>query len=410
MNAEAESAPKRQAPLPAAERIAALDVLRGVALFGIFIMNMPGFGRSMFAAPVTELAPLDAWVAWLRDLLFAGKFNLLFGLLFGIGFHLQLDRLEGARPGGGATIVYARRLAVLLAIGLVHAALLWSGDVLLVYAAIGFLLLTLRRAPDPVVLVLIGLCLLWPALSDGFRSLTLSISTQATAAFEYEDFEASNNAAFGQGSFLEAVRETMRVFAWFWGSPLGLLSLADFAVQMATGILLGFMVGRRRWVERLPELRQPLQRLQLASLAVALGCGGLWPVVGPIGGADEAARFAPALLRTLGRAALMTFYAASILRLLDRPSAARFLRPFALAGRMPLSNYLLQTVLATFVFYGWGLGFWGRASPWKEVALAAGLFFLVQLPLSAWWLAHFRYGPVEYVWRRLTYGRLGDRA
>jgi uncharacterized protein len=103
----------------------------------------------------------------------------------------------------------------------------------------------------------------------------------------------------------------------------------------------------------------------------------------------------------------MTFYATSILRLLDRPSAARLLRPFALAGRMPLSNYLLQTVLATFVFYGWGLGFWGRASPWKEVALAAGLFFLVQLPLSAWWLARFRYGPVEYVWRRLTYGRLG---
>jgi uncharacterized protein len=296
VNAEAESAPKRQAPLPAAERIAALDVLRGVALFGIFIMNMPGFGRSMFAAPVTELAPLDAWVAWLRDLLFAGKFNLLFGLLFGIGFHLQLDRLEGARPDGGATIVYARRLAVLLAIGLVHAALLWSGDVLLVYAAIGFLLLALRRAPDPVVLVLIGLCLLWPALSDAFRSLTLSISTQATAAFEYEDLEASNNAAFGQGSFLEAVRETMRVFAWFWASPLGLLSLADFAVQMATGILLGFMVGRRRWVEKLAELRQPLQRLQLASLAVALGCGGLWPVVGPLGGADEVPRFAPALL------------------------------------------------------------------------------------------------------------------
>ena len=328
MNAEAESAPKRQAPLPAAERIAALDVLRGVALFGIFIMNMPGFGRSMFAAPVTELAPLDAWVHWLRDLLFAGKFNLMFGLLFGIGFQLQLDRLEGARPGGGATLVYARRLAVLLAIGLVHAALLWSGDVLLVYAAIGFLLLALRRAPDPVVLVLIGLCLVWPALSDAFRSLTLSISTQATAAFEYEDFEASNNAAFGQGSFLEAVRETTRVFAWFWGSPLGLLSLADFAVQMATGILLGFMVGRRRWVERLPELRQPLQRLQLASLAVALGCGS--PVAGwsaRSAARTKVARFAPALLRTIGRAALMAFYAASILRLLDRPSAARLLPP-----------------------------------------------------------------------------------
>jgi uncharacterized protein len=405
VNSEAESAPNPQAPVQPAERIAALDVLRGIALFGIFIMNMPGFSRSMFAPPAAELAPLDAWVAWLRELLFAGKFNLLFGLLFGIGFHLQLERLERAQRGG-ATRVYARRLAVLLAIGLAHAALLWSGDVLLVYAAIGFALLALRRVPDRVVLVLVGLCLAWPAFSDTVRSLTLSFSTQATAAFEYEEFEASNDAAFGRGSFPDAVRETTRVFAWFWGSPLGLLSLVDFAVQMATGILAGFVVGRRRWVERLGELREPLARLQLASLAVALACAVPWPALAPPGAAEEAAKVEPALLRTLGRAALMSFYAASVLRLLQLPAAARLLRPFALAGRMPLSNYLLQTLLASFVFYGWGLGFWGRASPWKETALAAGLFFLVQLPLSAWWLGRFRYGPVEYVWRRLTYGRL----
>jgi uncharacterized protein len=176
---------------------------------------------------------------------------------------------------------------------------------------------------------------------------------------------------------------------------------------MATGILLGFMVGRRRWVERLAELREPLQRLQLASFAVALGCGALWPVFVPNGVPEEVVRFTPMLLRTLGRAALMVFFATTVLRLLELPGAARILRPFAFAGRMPLSNYLLQTLLGTFVFYGWGLGFWGRASPWKEVALATGLFFLVQLPLSAWWLSRFRYGPVEYVWRRLTYGRLG---
>ena len=80
--------------------------------------------------------------------------------------------------------------------------------------------------------------------------------------------------------------------------------------------------------------------------------------------------------------------------------------PFAFAGRMPLSNYLGQTVLTSFVFYGWGLGWWGRTTPLVEVALPLGLFFLLQLPLSAFWLSRFRYGPVEYVWRRLTYGKL----
>ena len=96
----------------------------------------------------------------------------------------------------------------------------------------------------------------------------------------------------------------------------------------------------------------------------------------------------------------------SALRLLELPRAARLLRPFAFAGRMPLSNYLLQTLMGSFIFYGWGLGYWGRATPLVEVLLPMALFLALQLPLSAWWLSRFRYGPVEYVWRRLTYGRL----
>jgi len=406
VNAEAESAPKLDAPLPAAERIAALDVLRGVALFGIFIMNMPGFSHSPFTPPPPDLGPLDAWVTWLRELLFAGKFNLMFGLLFGIGFHLQLGRLEAARPGGGATLVYARRLAVLLAIGLVHAVLLWSGDVLVVYVVLGFGLLAIRRWPDSAVTALICLCLVFPAAADALRPMLLSFTTETVAAFEYEDFEVSNAAAFGHGSFFDAMRETARVFAWGYTSPLGLFSYAVFYVQMATGILLGFLVGRRHWVERLPALREPIRRAQLAAFGLALVAGALALAFAFVGAEPDGAGFFVSLARTVGRAALMAFYALTLLRLLERPTAARWLRPFALAGRMPLSNYLLQTLLGSFVFYGWGLGLWGRASPWVEVVLAVGLFFAVQLPLSAWWLARFRYGPVEYVWRRLTYGRL----
>jgi len=406
VNSGAESTPKVEAPLPVAERIAALDVLRGVAVFGIFIMNMPGFSHSLFTPPAPNLGPLDAWVMWLRDLLFAGKFNLMFGLLFGIGFHLQLGRLEAARPGGGATFVYARRLAVLLAIGLVHAALLWSGDVLVVYAVLGFGLLAIRRWPDSAVIALIFVCLVFPAAADALRPVLLSFSTETVAAFEYEDFEVTNAAAFGRGSFLDAVRETARVFAWGYSSPLGLFSYAAFYVQMATGILLGFLVGRRHWVERLPALREPIRTAQLAALGLALVAGALSLAFAFVGTEPGGAGFFASLARTVGRAAMMAFYALTLLRLLERPVAARWLRPFALAGRMPLTNYLLQTLLATFVFYGWGLGFWGRASPWIEVALAVGLFFLVQLPLSAWWLTRFRYGPVEFLWRRLTYGRI----
>ncbi|MCE9659228.1 MAG: DUF418 domain-containing protein [Burkholderiales bacterium] len=408
MNAEAEPAPTSEAPLPAVERIAALDVLRGVALFGIFIMNMPGFTHSVFTPPPPDASGLDKLVDALRELLFAGKFNLMFGLLFGIGFNLQLGRLEKASPGGHATQVYARRLAVLLAIGLVHAALLWSGDVLVVYAVLGFALLAMRRLPDAAVLVLIGLCLLYPALSDALRPLLLSFSTEAVGAFQYEEFEASNALAFGKGSFLDAVRETARIFVWGYTSPLGLFSYAAFYVQMATGILLGFLVGRHHWVERMPALREPMRRAGLGALGVALLAGACWLAAGGAGTEPGASNVPATLARTVGRAALMAFYALVVLQLLELPWAARLLRPFAFAGRMPLSNYLLQTLMGSFIFYAWGLGFWGRATPLVEVLLPIALFLAVQLPLSAWWLSRFRYGPVEYVWRRLTYGRLGD--
>ena len=402
------SAPAAPLPLPAAERIEALDVLRGFALFGIFIMNMPGFTHSLFTPPDAAAGRLDAVVVFMREAFFAGKFNLLFGMLFGVGFTLQLARLENARPGR-AGFVYGRRLAVLLCIGLIHAALLWSGDVLLIYALLGFALLALNRLPQRVVLGLVVACLLLPPLLDTLRPYLFSARLEATAALDYQDFEASNNAAFGHGSFVHAVRETARVFAWYWSSPFGLYSYAAFSMQMATGVLLGLCIGRAGWVRRLPALGAGLRALQLASLAVALAGGGVLLLSGVSGEAGDMAASAAAFVRPWARLALATFYATSLLRLLRVPGWARALKPLAIAGRMPLSNYLLQTALGLFIFYDWGLGWWGRATPPIETLLAVALFFVVQLPLSAWWLGRFRYGPVEWLWRRLTYGKLAPR-
>ncbi|MEO7152516.1 MAG: DUF418 domain-containing protein, partial [Burkholderiaceae bacterium] len=136
--------PPSAGPLGADARLPVLDILRGVALLGIFIMNMPSFADSLFAQH-----PSDG-VTFLRDLVIAGKFNAMFALLFGIGFALQLDRLEAARPGHGARI-YLRRLLVLMALGLLHASVFWSGDVLFVYSILGLGLLLLRRVPDRVL-------------------------------------------------------------------------------------------------------------------------------------------------------------------------------------------------------------------------------------------------------------------
>jgi uncharacterized protein len=401
------------APVRAGDRIVALDVLRGVALLGIFIMNMPGFSHSLFTPPAADLDPLDSVVRGLRDALFAGKFNLLFGMLFGIGFTLQLRRLgaptaasasgEVSRTASApnrATRLYARRLAALLGIGLVHAVLLWPGDVLVVYAVLGFGLLAVRHLPDRAVLVLLALCLLYPATAEVLRALLFSFETETIAAFQYQDLELTNDIAFGHGSFLDAVRETARVFFWSYSTPLGLYSYAAFYVQMATGILAGFLIGRRGWIAQLAAPGADLRPWPRTLLGVVIVAAVLELVAAAIGAA-----FVSTLARTIGRAALAALYAVVVLRLVGTPDGGRWLAPFARAGRMPLTNYLLQTLLASAVFYGWGLGLWGRAGPTFETLLAVLLFFFVQIPLSSAWLARFRYGPVEYLWRLLTYGR-----
>ena len=403
-------------PVPANERVAALDVLRGVALLGIFIMNMPGFSHSLFAPPQLEASTGEALVAGLRELLFAGKFNLLFGLLFGIGFALQMTRLERAAAArdegvrtGRATRIYARRLLFLLGVGLVHAMLLWPGDVLLVYAVLGFALLALRRVGNRHLIALIAACLLFPAFAEVARVDFFSLATDTVAAFQYQQFEASNDLAFGRGSFRDAMVETARVFFWSYTSPLGLFAYASYYVQMATGILAGFVIGRRGWHDIAARDAATPARLRRVALAL---CGGAIAagvaasiLLGSLPDADSpVAIFVGTLARTIERAALAVFYALTVLRLVDR-GVPGWLRPFESAGRMPLSNYLLQTVLASTVFYGWGLGFWNRAGPASEMLLAIGLFVLVQLPLSVWWLRRFRYGPMEYLWRRFTYGR-----
>ena len=151
--------------LPPGERNPVLDMVRGFALMGILIMNMPAFGTSMFAEADGSFlwtGRADRIAEALREMLFAGKFNSMFSMLFGIGFTLQFARMQRADPDR-AVAVYLRRLLVLAALGVLHAAFFWGGDVLHVYAILGIVLLFgLRHASDRTLVVLMALCLLYP--------------------------------------------------------------------------------------------------------------------------------------------------------------------------------------------------------------------------------------------------------
>ena len=396
-------------PISSAERIATIDIVRGFALLGILIMNMPGFSTSFFAeADGSHLwtDKLNQYAELGRDMLFSGKFNSMFSLLFGLGFTIQLGRMM-ARDPENAVGLYCRRLAVLMVFALGHVLIFWGGDVLHLYTVLGVGLLLLRRASNRTVYFLLAGCLVYPAISGTLRILVMTPEMVQHQVAEAKVWEASNNLAYGHGSFLQAAREHTREFIYIYTTPLELWGYLGFYVQMTTTMLLGFLIGRNGWVRRIPELLPRIRRLQWTALAVGVVCAVTFGVLGEMHRTPGPSpiKILISFAYVACRLGLMIFYVLTLVRLAQVPAWQKRLAPMAAAGRMPLTNYLAQTLMATTLFYGWGFGWWGQVGPAAGLLLAFAIFFLIQVPLSIWWLRRYEYGPLEYLWRTLTYGR-----
>jgi uncharacterized protein len=389
-------------PIQPSERIVTLDVIRGFALLGILVMNLQSFSGAGDPATVWDRAA-DAFAA----LFFSGKFNSLFSLLFAIGFTIQLGRLKQRAPES-AVAIYLRRLGILLAFGLLHAVLLWDGDVLHMYAVLGVVLLLVGNWPDRAIHALIGAGLLYP----GLRSLALMLFaspawTQSRVAIQQGLLDAAS-AAHGSGTYWDVVMQNLHSLQFSYTTSAGadatlLLGYVLFSVTM----LIGLLAGRHRWIQRAADHPSVVRRVQWWALGTGVAAGVVFVIASRF-----VQPFVPSpwfvIMRTaygVSRVALMIFYVATLLRLTRHDAWMRRLRPLAAAGRMPLTNYLFQSVLCTFIFDAWGLGYWGRAGALVQLALAFAIFLLLQVPLSVWWFRHHAYGPMEYLWRLLTYGR-----
>ncbi len=398
------------AALPASERITTLDVLRGFALMGILIMNMPGFSYSGWhEADGSHYWPsqVDQIAEQVRDALFSGKFNSLFSVLFGLGFTIQFARMQQMDPLH-ADRLYLRRLLVLLALGLLHAWVFWFGDVLHVYAVLGIVLLFgLRRVSDRgLVAIMVG-CIVYPLVASLLRVAFVSKEFVASRVAIGKGFAVTNDLAFGSGSFLDAAHETMRLMAFEYGNLYSLWGMFGWYVTMTLTMLLGVLAGRRRWAQRIPELMPQIRRLTWIMLVVGLALSATAVMIWEANRAPG-----PSLIKTfaglcynISRPMLMVFYVLLIVQLFQREAWKPLFRPFELAGRMPLTNYLMQTVICTTLFYGWGFGLWAQVGPAAGLALSLVIFFGIQVPWSYWWLRSHERGPLEALWARLTYGR-----
>jgi len=398
------------APIATSERIPTLDAVRGFALLGIFVMNMASFSASLFAAyggVERNTAGLDFIAENIRYVLFAGKFNSMFSLLFAVGFTIQLARFLEREPQR-ATTLYRRRIFWLLVFGALHAWLFWVGDVLHIYALFGLALLALRRVSDRVLIGIIVASLLYPAAVGLLRAMTTSPQELQFFSTYMKTLVASADPTYAQGTFLQAARENAHMMGQIYSPLLFPRFYLSVYVTFLTTMALGLLLGRHRFFQNVASYLPLIRRVQWWALGAGLVTGGIfaaWLSTAKNPLEPSAFKLLASTSFGVSRVAIMIFYVSVIIRGMQNVRWRPRLEPFVLAGRMPLTNYLLQTVIATFIFYGWGLGFYEKTGAAEEVALALVVFFAIQVPLSRFWLRRFSIGPMEYLWRVLTYGR-----
>ncbi|MFL5545837.1 MAG: DUF418 domain-containing protein [Gemmatimonadaceae bacterium] len=390
-------------PLPPTERIRALDVLRGVAVAGILLANVQVFFGLTFMPP-DRIAALptvaaDRVASFLEHVFVEGKFYSIFSLLFGIGFGVQLSR------GGEAALPrFKRRLRILLGIGAIHAFLIWAGDILMLYALLGFTMPWFSRRSNrallrwtlillavPTALYVVALTL-WLLVGPGTTQTATAAGPPASILKFFE--------AIGTGGIKDAFIGNLVFLAGRWADL--------FATVRFPKVLGMFVLGL--WTVRAGIALSPTDhRRALARWSVLGWSVGLPANITAAWAFDHWQYLPPSVGGLLGTAMqgvgipmLALGYAATVALLVV--DGRRFIGVFAPVGRMALTNYLMHSIICVVLSYGFGFGLWWHVGSSRAMAIAAAII-LVQIPLSAWWLSRYRFGPVEWLWRRLTYGR-----
>ena len=382
---------REAAPTSPVERIDSIDALRGLALFGVLAINLvTEFRVSIFARFLGMPADrgVDRAVNAFLQIAVDLKAFALFSLLFGVGLAIQYDRLRGV-PSRLTLLV--RRLLALLGFGLVHLCLIWNGDILTEYAIAGFLVLPFLYGPR------------WLLAAASAAVLSLYVVMQVLPplvpfpnAWRLADHVWVAQQVYGSGNFIE-------ILAFRIEELRALLPLHVYIFPRTVGLfLLGVLLWRTGVFRNAPQHSGLLWSAALLGIAVGLALTlassgrsySGWPSLGRL---EIPASAVGTIMLALG-------YASLVVAIATLRSGRRWLAWAEPLGRMAFTNYILQSLVLGWIFYGYGLGLFGKIGSAAGLALAVALY-VVQAIVSRWWLDRFRYGPIEWLWRTLMYGR-----
>jgi uncharacterized protein len=376
-------------PIAPSDRIAAIDSARGIALFGVMAINVVTVFRvsifEQFLRGGGDGTPLDRTLHWILMVGVDLKAFALFSLLFGIGLAIQHDHLSA---NSRRLALLVRRLAFLMLIGAAHLVLLWNGDILFEYAIAGFVVLPFLFCRLRI-LTLAGAALLAVFVASSFLPPIASLPSRAWMT----QTVAEAARVYGSGGFAEVLAFRVRELPGFLP-----LHLSMFPRTVAL-MLIGAAAWRAGLFGKGARANRSLPLVAVFGLLV----GGILAVA-------HESRWLPMGWRAdlsverLGAVLLACGYGAAIVWLANRPATRPWVAWAAPMGRMAFTNYLMQSVIFGWLFYGYGLGLFGKLGVAAALALGTGVYIL-QVVVSALWLQRFLYGPVEWLWRSAMYAR-----
>lgn len=361
-------------------RLDSIDILRGLALFGVLTVNLVTEFRvsifEQFLRQPGEPDLIDRGVLQFVHTALELKAFALFSFLFGVGLAMQFERLSAT---GRPLYWLTRRLMVLLSFGLIHLLLIWNGDILTEYAVAGLVVLPLLYASRTILAATAAALL---ALYLALPALPIPVGWPDPAWISHHLEQA--NGIYRAGNWFQVMRFSLHE----------LPALLPLHVYIFPRTLALFVLGMLAW--RSGIFSRPAQYKQKI---LGLGC-----LFGALGIAITVANRSSGLVSNLAPVCLSLAFAAMILYAVEWTPARAFLRTFTAIGRMAFTNYIAQSVMFGFVFFGYGLGQFGGLRP-APVFLSGIGVYLAQVYLSRLWLRHYRFGPLEWCWRTLMYGR-----
>ncbi|MDZ5470277.1 DUF418 domain-containing protein [Bacillus sp. 31A1R] len=374
------------------ERIISMDIMRGFAIFGIFLVNMISFH-----SPFLYIDPLKWWDGTLNtvtysfiDIFAQASFYPLFSMLFGYGLVILRERTLA--KGINFVALSARRLTLLLGIGCIHAFLIWHGDILINYAIFGFILLLFLRLSGKAMMITGALLYIIPNILFGLL-IVVSIMFAPEGELDLTDMQSANRSleTYQNGSFVDITEQ--RFEDWY-----SVNNLANFIIMFFNIFplfLLGGGAAKLKWLENVRKYKKMFTIIVITTLILGLGI-----------------KVAPYLFEKnlaleffqdfFGGSLLTIAYALGIALLTEVVSTRKVITIFAPVGKLAISNYLFQSIVSTTIFYSYGFRLYGQFSVFQGILLAL-FIFSIQVIISHIWIKYYLYGPVEWLWRSFTY-------